>query len=302
MKTMILSAMLFVSVQATAFAKLQVFACEPEWAALASELAGEQAEIYQATSAQQDPHHIEARPSLIARMRRADLLVCTGAGLEAGWLPLVIRQSSNDRITEGQPGRFLAALQVARLEIPEHVDRSMGDVHAQGNPHVHLDPRRLLKIATALSARLQELDPSQRPYYQQRYQRFRTQWQAAMGRWETAAAPLRGIRVAVYHRDSVYLFDWLGMRIVATLEPKPGIAPGAGYLASVKQALQQQPADMVVYAAYQDKRAAQWLSREMGIPLVELPFTVGGSRQADSLQALFDDTIHRLLAARGNTT
>ncbi len=287
---------------AHAAGKLQVFTCEPEWAALVNELAGDRTAIYQATTALQDPHHIEARPSLIAKMRKADLLVCSGAGLEAGWLPLVIRQSANRNILPGQPGHFEAAMQVSRLDVPERVDRSLGDVHAQGNPHVHLDPRRVLQIAAALRDRLMMIDAGNSQYYQQRYTAFETAWRDAIKQWEAIAKPLRGVNVVVHHRDSVYLFDWLGMNIVVSLEPKPGIAPAAGYLGEVKQHLKQQPADLVVYAAYQHSRAARWISREMNIPLVKLPYTVGATPTATSLKGLFDDTLSHLLAALGQSS
>lgn len=278
-------------------AQLRVFACEPEWAALTRELAADKANIYQATTAFQDPHHIEARPSLIAKMRRADLLVCTGAGLEAGWLPLLLRQAANDKVLPGNNGYFEAALQVELLDIPQSVDRSHGDVHPEGNPHIHLDPRRLLKIAKALKDRLVLLDPTNQVFYQQRFDSFEKRWQAAILGWQHKARALHNFDVATYHKDWRYLFDWLGMNMVANLEPKPGIAPSAGYLAELKQTLKHKPAKMVIYASYQNNKAASWLSREMNYPLVELPYTVGGNKQAQSLTSLFDDTIDRLLGA-----
>ena len=125
-----------------AHATLKVFACEPEWDALARELGGDQVEVYAATTAQQDPHRVQARPSLIAQLRQADLLVCTGADLEAGWLPVLLRQARNPAVQPGQPGHFLAADQVTLLEVPTSIDRAEGDVHPQGNPHIQIDPRR----------------------------------------------------------------------------------------------------------------------------------------------------------------
>ena len=279
----------------SAHAELNVFACEPEWASLAQELGGDKLDIYQATSALQDPHHVQARPSLIAKMRHADLLVCTGAGLEIGWLPLVIRQSANPKILEGSPGYFAAALQVERLEVPERVDRSMGDVHPEGNPHIQLDPHRIATVAEKLNERLAQIDPDNATFYQQRYHDFAQRWQSAIVRWEKQAAPLKGVPVAVYHKGYVYLFNWLGIREIATLEPKPGLPPSAGYLAEVKEKLARQPVKMVLYSAYQSDQAANWLGNAMHIPVVQLPFTVGGDEQAKDLFALFDDTIARLL-------
>lgn len=278
-------------------AALNVFACEPEWAALSKELGGAAVNVYAATTAQQDPHHIQARPSLIARLRNADLLVCTGAELEIGWLPVLQRQAGNDKVQLGQPGYFLAADQVVKLGVPAHVDRSMGDVHPYGNPHIQTDPRRILTVAAALSERLGELDPAQRDAYTKRFTDFKQRWQAAMARWEQQAASLRGIPVVSHHENWAYLYDWLGIREVGTLEPKPGIAPSASHLAQLKAQLTTQPARMVIRAAYQDPRAAEWLNEQTGLPIVVLPFTVGGTKRAVDLFSLFDDTVDRLLQA-----
>ncbi|MGD8926856.1 MAG: zinc ABC transporter substrate-binding protein, partial [Thioalkalispiraceae bacterium] len=273
-----------------------VFACEPEWAALTKELAQDKVSIYTATNAFQDPHHVQARPSLIAKMRRADLLVCSGAELEIGWLPLLLRQSSNDKVQTGQPGYFEAAMQVPRLEVPAQVDRSMGDVHAKGNPHVQLDPHRIATIAEKLNERLSQLDPDNKSFYQQRYNDFNARWQKAIKQWEAKAAPLKDVPVAVYHKGYVYLFSWLGIREIVALEPKPGLPPSAGYLAEVKQKITKQPVKMVLYSAYQSDQASRWLGQNAHIPVVKLPFTVGGSDKATDLFGLFDDTINRLLS------
>jgi zinc/manganese transport system substrate-binding protein len=278
-------------------ADLNVFACEPEWAALTRELAGTHVDITTATSARQDPHHIEARPSLIARLRGADLAVCTGAGLEIGWLPMLQRESGNTAVQNGKPGLFEAAMQVDRLEVPGSVDRAQGDIHPEGNPHVQMDPRRIATIATALTARLRQLDPAHAADYDARGADFSRRWQDAMQRWNTAAGPLHGARVVVHHKGWAYLFDWLGLEAAGELEPKPGVPPSAGHLAELKALLAAKPAKMVIYAAYQDNRAADWLSREAGIPAVELPFTVGGSAGAGDLFGLFDDTLRRMLGA-----
>ena len=220
------------------------------------EVGGERVKTYSATTAHQDPHRIEARPSLIAKVRRADLLVCSGAELEIGWLPMLQRQASNKQVLSGQPGYFEAASVVDRLEIPVELDRSMGDVHASGNPHVHLDPQRLLQIAGALGERLIELDPPGVDYYRQRLADFSARWQQAITGWEAKAAPLKGARIVVHHKDWVYLFDWLGIDIAGALEPKPGLPTTAGHLAGLKRELAKNPASMIVHTAYQSDRAA----------------------------------------------
>ncbi|UCE89868.1 MAG: zinc ABC transporter substrate-binding protein, partial [Pseudomonadota bacterium] len=269
-----------------AIAQLKVFGCEPEWSALAGELGGKHVEVFSATTGRQDPHRIEARPSLIAKLRRADLLVCSGADLEVGWLPLLLRQSANKKVQRGRPGYFEAAAVVERLDVPEKVDRILGDVHPAGNPHVHLDPRRMAQIAAALAARLQVVDPANAAHYARRHSDFAARWQSSITRWEQLAAPLRGERIVTHHRDWIYLFDWLGITAAGTLEPKPGLPPGAGHLAKLKAQLAAEPARMVVHAAHQSPRSSLWLSEQTGMPAVTLPYTVGGNEQATNLFSL----------------
>src|SRR5512143_4323327 len=225
MKAFRLFAFLVAAWPAFAQAALNVFACEPEWGALATELGGANVKVYTATTAFQDPHHIEARPSLIAQMRRADLAVCTGAELEVGWLPVLLRQSGNAAIQPGQPGYFEAARQVVLLEKPAMLDRSQGDVHAAGNPHIQTDPRNIARVAQALGARLAEIDPEHAASYRARLADFNTRWNAAMARWQAQSAPLRGTSIVVQHQAFPYLEDWLGLKQVAAMEPKPGAQP-----------------------------------------------------------------------------
>ncbi|MEJ6022364.1 metal ABC transporter substrate-binding protein [Ramlibacter sp. PS4R-6] len=278
-------------------AALRVFACEPEWGALTQALGGNLVDVTVATSALQDPHQIQAKPSLIARMRNADLVVCTGAELEVGWLPVLVQQSANAKVQPGQPGFFEAARNVRLQDIPGSVDRSQGDVHAAGNPHIQTDPRNIASVATALGARLAQIDAANAAQYQQRTADFSQKWQQAMAKWNAQAAPLRGTPVVSQHKGFVYLYDWLGLKEVAVLEPKPGVEPSASYLQNVLATLKASPAKMVLFAAYQDPRASDWMSQNAGIPAVKIPFTVGGSEQAKDLFTLFDDTIARLLAA-----
>lgn len=296
----ILYTLLLLLLSGNVHAALDVFACEPEWAALTRQLAGDQASIYTATGALQNPHRVEARPSLIAKARRAQLLVCTGAELEIGWLPVVLRESGNSAIQPGGSGHFEAAQSVRMLEVPTRLDRADGDVHAAGNPHIQTDPRNFLPVADALSKRLIQLDPANTAYYQQQLAAFDQRWRAAIAKWEQQAAPLRGVSVIVQHRGFPYLNNWLGLKQAAELEPKPGVEPSAAYLGQVLNQLQQHPAKMVIRAAYQDGRPSEWIADRAHIPAVTLPFTVGGTPQSGDLFALFDDTIQRLLAGLKN--
>ena len=294
-----LAAPLLVLAGAPANAALNVFACEPEWGALARELGGDLVNVSVATNALQDPHQIQAKPSLIARARNADLVVCTGAELEIGWLPVLLQQSGNARIQPGQPGNFAAADQVRKLEVPSQLDRSQGDVHAGGNPHIQTDPRNIAHVAAALAARLGQIDAPHASQYAKRQADFAQRWQQALQRWSAQAAPLKGAAVVSQHKAFVYLYDWLGLKEVAVLEPKPGVEPTASHLQQVLATLETTPARMVIYAAYQDPRPSEWLQKNASIPAVKVPFTVGGTDGAKDLFGLFDDTVARLLAAGG---
>jgi zinc/manganese transport system substrate-binding protein len=280
-----------------AHAALRVLATTPEWGALTTELGGDKVNVYVATNAFQDPHRIDAKPSLVARARSADLVVAAGAQLEIGWLPVLLQESGNSKIQPGNPGYFEADQQLRLLEVPATVDRSQGDIHPLGNPHAHLDPHNIATVATALTARLAQLDGANAAFYQQRGADFQTKWKDAIARWEAQAAPLKGVGIVMIHRDQVYLIHWLGMREIATIEPKPGVPPSAGYLAQLVTKLAATPPKMIMRNAYNDPKAADWLSQRVHAPVVLLPFTVGGTPAAKDLFSLFDDTLTRLLGA-----
>ncbi len=292
-------AVAMVAFGAPADAAINVFATVPEWGALAEQIGGDNVKVYVATSASQDPHHIEAKPSLIARARNADLVVATGAELEVGWLPLVLQQAGNPKVRPGTPGYFEAAGVVTLLDKPTRLDRSDGDVHAGGDPHIQTDPRNIARVAAALVTRLIEIDPANTDGYRARYKSFDEKWRAAVAKWERDAAPLRGVPIVVQHKAFTYLIAWLGMKEVAALEPKPGVEPTVAYLSEVLTTIQRQPVKMVIRAAYQSDRASQWIAERAKIPAVVLPFTVGGDAEAKDLFSLFDDTTARLLKALG---
>jgi zinc/manganese transport system substrate-binding protein len=282
-------------VSSAAQAAVNVLACEPEWQALTQELGGDKVKVSSATNALQDPHRVEARPGLIARTRGADLLVCTGLDLEVGWLPLLVQQSGNAKIAAGQPGHFEAGAMVPRLDVPTRLDRAEGDVHAFGNPHIQQNPHNIALVATGLAKRLAEIDPSNAAYYQARQADFAKRWNAAMLKWEQQGAPLRGVAVVEHHKNMEYLANWLGLRIVGTLEAKPGVEPSAAHLNELLGQLQQHPAKLVLRAAYQDARASQWLAERAKVAPVLVPFTVGADDKSNNLFALFDTTVQRLL-------
>ena len=298
MKNIIFVIMLLIA-PLVAKADLNVFACEPEWAALAEEIGGDKVKTYSATNALQDPHYIQARPSLIAKIRRADLIVCSGAQLEIGWLPMLLRKGNNPGVMPGNPGFLEASRYVKRLDVVVNADRSQGDVHPQGNPHIQTNPHNIRLVAVAMAERMAQLDAANAEAYQQGLEDFIQRWNAAITDWEERAAVLRGKRVIAHHESWIYLENWLGLVEVATLEPVAGIPPTAGHLASLLDRFgDTSGADFIIRAPFQSEKPSNWLSERTGIPAVMLPLTVGGSDSSDDLFKWFDDIIDRLLAAR----
>jgi zinc/manganese transport system substrate-binding protein len=297
MKSKFFTALLLL-IPTISLADLNIFACEPEWAALAEELGSTHVKANSATNALQDPHYIQARPSLIAKVRRADLVICSGAQLEIGWLPMLLRKGNNPAVLPGSPGHLEASMFVKRLDVAVSSDRSQGDVHPQGNPHIQVNPHNILLVAAALSKRLIELDAGHSADYKHAFEVFSKRWRKAIEDWEQRALPLRGKRVIAHHKSWVYLQDWLGLVEVATLEPVPGIPPTAGHLSSLLDRFgDSNGADFIIRAPFQSEKPSVWLSERTGIPAVMLPLTVGGSKQADDLFSLFDDILERLLQA-----
>lgn len=277
---------------------LTVFACEPEWAALARVLAP-RASIVAATHARQDPHQIEARPALIAALRRADIAVCTGASVEVGWLPMLQQRAGNKRVLAGAPGMFFAADAVELIDKPASVDRSMGDVHAEGNPHLHLDPERLAAVASALATRFALLDPAGATGYEQANAGWQADWARRIDGWRERAASLAGRGLAVQHTAFGYFWRWTGIRAVADIEPKPGLPPTLGHLQQVLGLVRAAPPFAVVQTLYQDPQPGQWLAERIERPLLALPSTVVAEGRAASLHGLFDELFDRLAQAAG---
>jgi len=266
---------------------LEVFACEPEWASLVSELAGDDVNVTVATTAFHDPHRLQAKPSLIAAIRKADLVVCTGADLEIGWLPLLLRRGGNPEI-------FMASDFVRKLEVPQVISRSQGDIHPQGNPHVHLDPRNIRRVAAALAEQLAEMDAKNAVAYNTRLADFQERWSDALATWDQRAMSLAGLEIASHHRSFSYLANWLGLDIVATIESKPGIPPSGAQLASLLESLNDNPPVVVIRTPYENEKPSLWLSERLSLPAIQLPYTISGNAAVTDLFTLFEETLRIL--------
>ena len=280
----------------SAAAALQVFACEPEWAALASEIAGDKVKTFSATHARQDPHFIKARPSLLSKVRKADMIVCSGADLEVGWLPLLLERASAD-VQEGAVGNLMAYQYVPVLEIPTVIDRSLGDIHPDGNPHVHLDPRNLLRVGKELANRLALIDEGNAGYYQAGFKNFETKFIQAIKRWREEGKELQGMQVMTKHKSLSYLIDFLRMDEVATLEPRPGLPPTSSHLNKVLKKVEANNVRAIIRAPYESDRGVDWITSKTGVIDLVLPYTIGGDEPSGDLIALFDRSISMLKSA-----
>lgn len=278
----------------SAFAKVNVFACEPEWAALSKEIGGDLVKVYTATKAHQDVHHMRAKPSLLAAMRKADLVFCSGASLESGWLPILLQKAGGQNVQQNTVGWLMASDFVRKLEVMEHVDRSMGHIHPEGNPHVHLNPHNILDIADVLTERLFLIDQGNGPAYEANLSAFKSKWKTATATWESSSSNLKGSNVIVYHKSWAYLTDWLGMNIIASLEPKPGLPPTTAHLENLLQSLKGKKVKAILVAPFENEDAAEWLSERTNIPVLHLPYTTGGSDNANTLEDVFDETLSML--------
>ncbi len=283
-----------------ASAELRVFACEPEWAALADEIGGDLVESYSATTALQDPHYIQARPSLIAKVRLADLVICSGAQLEIGWLPALLQKANNRKVMPGADGYMEASAYVLRLDATGNVDRAKGDIHPQGNPHIQTDPRNIAAVARELARRMARIDSFNSDTYSDNLKSFEARWSAAVTRWESRAAALAGKRIITHHKSWVYLERWLGLVEAANLEAIPGLPPTAAHLSRLTHDFADGGADVIIRSPYQDAKASDWLAERIDVPAIVLPLTIGGTDGATDLFGLFDDIIERLLETTGD--
>jgi len=279
---------------APANAEIRIFACEPEWAALAREIGGDKINAYSATHEKQDPHHIRARPSLIAKIRRADLVFCSGAGLEIGWLPLLMQRGARAKIRPGTPGYFMAAQHVTVREKPTVVDRSMGDVHPDGNPHIHLDPRNILPIARELVKRLSAIDPGNSAIFVKSLEIFGNEWAKNLKQWKEDIRGLKNMPVVVHHKSWSYLIGWIGLQEVGSLEAKPGIPPTASHLQTLLKKATTARTKAILRTPYDQAAPSKWLSKRTKIPALVLPYTVPRDAKPGTLKGLFNDILVQL--------
>lgn len=285
----------------SARAEVRVAASIPALGALAREVVGTQGSVVVLAPPNQDPHFVDGKPTLVLALNRARLLVHAGGGLEAGWLPTLLVGARNGDIQPGKPGNLDAsALAGPLLEVPEKLDRSLGDVHPGGNPHVWLDPRRARRIALGIAERLASLDPEHAETYRANARRFAERLDRKIAEWEERMRPHRGKGFVPYHKSLTYLADWLGLREVATVEPLPGIAPSPSHLASlILEIRKREPKPIVVAERWHNQRTAKTVAEKAGASLVVLPGDVGSTGENGDYLSYMEDLLARISAGFG---
>jgi zinc/manganese transport system substrate-binding protein len=286
--------------------KIAIFACEPEWASLAKELVGDAATITTAAGSRQDPSDVKVTDDLVAAVRKANLVFCSGAGLEKAWLPDLLKKAPNPTVQPGNSGNLMAADFVIPLgttsdlsdaDLTKTTDTDTDtqvDEDTGGNPHVHLNPHNIMLVAEELQQRLSQIDPDNRSLYDKRYNDFFMRWQDATDRWEQEAAGLFNVPVVTEDPSFAYLIDWLGLSQVAIIDDAPGKAADKARIDSVIDAIKKRPVRMILSAPFDSDPAAKTIAAATGVPVVKLPYTVGGDADSPDLFGLFDDTLKLL--------
>ncbi|MDY6934720.1 MAG: zinc ABC transporter substrate-binding protein [Spirochaetota bacterium] len=290
-KTIIL---LLLIVTSPLYAKLKVITTYPYIADITSRIGGDSLSVHALASGNWDPHFVTPKPSLIAKVRRADLLILNGAELEIGWMPPVIREARNAKVQPGSTGFLDLSIYIKLIDVPGNVSRAQGDVHPSGNPHYALGPINIAKIAVAIKNKLNELDPGNRAAYTKNHKEFNLLWDNKLKEWEEIMKPLRGIKVVQYHKNFDYLFEHYGMIPVIELEPLPGIAPTTRHIMRVIDIINSQGVRLIINDVYHSQKPAQLVVRKTGMRMITLPHDVNAIKEAKDIVALFDEIVGRL--------
>jgi zinc/manganese transport system substrate-binding protein len=296
--TLLAAALLTLAVPLRAAAALKVVTTTEGLAALAREAGGDRVQVESLSRGVQDPHFVDANPMLAVKLRNADLLVDVGLDLEIGWLPPLVNQSRNPNIQPNGARRLTAATAVRVLDVPTGpVSREQGDLHPGGNPHFMTDPRRVLDVAAAISARLVQLDPAGAGYYGKQLDALRARVQAADRRWQGQLAPFKGRKVFTRHRTMSYFFDWSGLVDDGEIEPRPGVPPPPSHLAEMVGVAKRDGVKAILVENYYDTQAAEVVARHSGARVVLLPGDVGGEPGVDTYEKYMDLVVNRVTGA-----
>lgn len=277
--------------------KLNVVTTTPDLGALAREIGGDRIEVKSLAKSTEDPHFVDAKPSHIVTLNRANVLVEGGAELEQGWMPPLLDNARNDKIAPGAAGRVTASIGIRMLEVPATLDRSRGDVHALGNPHFLIDPKNAKIVATNIAQHLTQVDPAGAATYAANLKKFIAEVDAKAAEWDKTMAPFKGDKIVTYHNDFVYFADRFGLKIVETLEPKPGIAPSPAHLAQVISTMKSTDAHVVLVQPYQNRKTAETVARQTGAVVLDVSQQPGAMKNTDTYIAMMDNLVNSVANA-----
>jgi zinc/manganese transport system substrate-binding protein len=275
------------------YGQIKVVATYPYIGDLTQKIGGDRVEVFVLGKGTEDPHFIVPKPSFIARLRGADLLIINGAGLEIGFIPVLIQQANNPRIQTSR-GFLDLSQQVKLIEVPASVSRSEGDIHPEGNPHFSLDPHRLPILARAIKEKLCGLDPNNCRPYEKKLSEFLKQWDEKTRAWDRMLSALKGKKVIEYHKLFEYFLAAYSLTPVGTVEPKPGIPPTARHMEELIETAKAHKVEFILQDVYHEKRSAQFIAEKTGARTILLPNDVGAVPEAKELFSLFDDIVRRL--------
>jgi zinc/manganese transport system substrate-binding protein len=279
-------------------AALNVVTTTEDLASIVREVGGDRVKVDALARGYQDPHFVEAKPSFILKLNKADLLVLVGRELETGWLPALINQSRNAKVQPASPGYLDASGNVRILEIPQgQITRAMGDVHPSGNPHYWLDPGNGRRVAQGVRDRLSQLAPADASYFASRYADFDTRLAAAEKRWDAAMAPYKGTKVVTYHRSWPNFVERFGLNVIGYVEPRPGIPPSPSHTLDLIRQMKAQGVKLILVEPYFDTKTPDSVARETGGKVVVLLPSVGGEKGVDDYIQLFHRDVEKLVAA-----
>jgi zinc/manganese transport system substrate-binding protein len=298
MRALAVFALAVLAAAPSARAAVNVVASTEDLAALAREVGGDKVKVEAIARGYQDPHFVEAKPSFILKLSRAELLVVVGRELEIGWLPPLIQQSRNARIQVGADGYLDASLTARILEIPTgQITRAMGDVHPLGNPHYWLDPENGRRIAKSILDKLTAIDPADASYFAARHADFDRRLAEAEKRWDAMMAPYRGLKVVTYHRSWPNFADRFGLDVVGYVEPRPGIPPSPGHTIDLITEMKRQNVKILFVEPYFDLKTPNSIGRETGAKVLVMPPSVGGVKEVTDYFKLFDYDLDLLVKA-----
>jgi zinc/manganese transport system substrate-binding protein len=282
-----------------AAAQIRVVATTPDLASVAREIGGDKVSVVALAKPTEDPHYVDAKPSHIVTLNRADALIEGGAELELGWLPPLLENSRNSKISAGAPGRIVASDGVKMLEIPTSFDRSKGDVHSLGNPHFMIDPVTVRIVARNIASHFAQIDPKNAATYNGNLSRFNTKLDAKYAEWQKELAPYRGARIVTYHKDFIYFADRFGLNIVDELEPKPGIAPSPAHLAQVIGKMKAGNAKVILVQPFQNRKTAETVARQTGATVLDTPEQPGAANNTTTYFDMMDNLVRTLANGLG---